>query len=376
MKIFAAVNGRVLDDLGPNTSPTYTRIHFLLNGLEKFSGAEVLSVGFALSSCRGPIGMLYNNLIKSIAAWRSALLIIHNLPVVYFAYPHSLTTLQNQALFRFCRLLDLDIILDIHDTVEQSEAVGARRFRLNESQEEYYIKNSTIILALNQLMWSRLKEKYNIVQDLKVLFVPNAYEDSFCKLYPHTYKRVENRFNICYLGALTKNRGMEALLKACEGLHKKFPYLRLYIFGAYGEGFDLQLKNTIDSSDFIQRRMVPRKDLLRYLDDVDLFVMPYDPKETYLNLSSPTKLFEYIGTGKPILCTKCESLLEIGKNGGIMYVDCDPADMEKKAEMLITIPEIMEKLSLDLIRIRPQHTWSERAKTVYLALEPASGIVS
>lgn len=376
MKIFAAVNGHVLEDLGANTSPTYTRIHFLLKELNKFSDVEVLSVGFALSSRRGPMGMLYNNLIKSIAAWRSALIIIHNRPVVYFAYPHSFTTLQNQALFRFCRFLDLNIILDIHDTVEQSEAVGARRFLLNEYQEEYYIKNSTIILALNQSMWSHLKEKYNIVQDLKVVFVPNAYEDSFCKLYPHTYKRVENRFNICYIGGLTKNRGMEALLKACEGLHKKFPYLRLQIFGAYGEGFDLQLKNTIESSDFIQRRVVPRKDLLRYLDDVDLFVMPYDPRETYLNFSSPTKLFEYIGTGKPILCTKCQSALEIGKDGGIIYAECDSVDMEKKAEMLIAIPEIMEKLSRELTQIRPQHTWSERAKTVYLALEPSSGIVS
>jgi len=362
----------LLEDLGTNTSATYTRIHYLLKELNKFSDVEVLSIGFALSSKRGLMGIFYNNLIKSIAACKSALMIVFCRPIVYFAYPHSLTTLQNQALFRFCRMLDLDIILDIHDTTEQSEAVGAGQSRLNESQEEYYIKNSTFILALNRLIWSHIKEKYKIVQDLKVVFVPNAYEDSFCKLYPHVYKRVENRFNICYLGGLTKNRGIEIMLKACEELHKKFPCLRLYIFGPYADNFDLQLKNTIDSSDFIQRRTVPRKDLIRYLDEVDLFVMPYNPSETYLNLSSPTKLFEYIGTGKPILCTKCESLLEIGENGGIMYVDYDPLDLEKKAEMLIMNPEIMERLSRELIAIRPQHTWGERAKAIYLALQPLS----
>jgi glycosyltransferase involved in cell wall biosynthesis len=56
-------------------------------------------------------------------------------------------------------------------------------------------------------------------------------------------------------------------------------------------------------------------------------------------------------------------------------VDNDPVDLEKKAEMLILNPEIMEKLSRELIRMRPQHTWSERAKTVYLALQPPSGTI-
>lgn len=330
MKIFAAVNGDVLDDLGMNTTPTLTRIHFLLNELKNSCNVEILSIGFRLSSKRGLRSIIYNNLIKSVAALQSALLISLYRPMVYFAYPHSLTTPQNRVLFRFCRMLGLDIILDIHDTVEQGEAVGARRSLLNKSQEAYYIKNSKIILTLNRLMWSHLLEKYDIIQDLKVVFVPNACEDSLCKLYSHVYEGVENRFNIGYLGGLTKNRGIEILVKACEDLHKKFPYLRLYIYGSYGYGFDLQLQNTIDHSDFIKRRQVSRKNLLHSLSEIDLFVMPYDPKEAYLNFSSPTKLYEYIGTGKPILCTKCESILEIGKNGGILYMEYDAADLKRK----------------------------------------------
>lgn len=375
MKIFAVVNGDVLEDLGMNTTPTLTRIHFLLSELKKSCKVEVLSIGFRLSSKRGLRSTIYNNLLKSIAALQSALLMGFYRPKVYFAYPHSLTTPQNRVLFRFCRMLDLDIILDIHDTMEQGKAVGAGRFLLKEPQEEYFIKNSTYVLVLNEFMWSHLKERYNIAQDIKAVIVPNAYEDSFCKLYPHAYMGVEGRFNICYLGGLTKNRGIDILVEACQGLHQKFPYLRLYIFGSYQDGSDLQLRNAIERSDFIQRRIVPRKELLSSLNEVDLFVMPYNPMEPYMNFSSPTKLYEYIGTGKPILCTKCESILELGKDGGIVYVDNDPVDLEKKAEMLILNPEIMEKLSRELIRMRPQHTRSERAKTVYLALQPPSGTI-
>ena len=199
--------------------------------------------------------------------------------------------------------------------------------------------------------------------------MPNAYEETFCEVYPNRYNSIQNRFNICYLGGLTKNRGIEILVKACEELHKKYPYLKLYLFGSYGESITSKLKDSIEKSDFIVRKQIPRKDLPEALDDVDLFVMPYDPRESYMNFSSPTKLFEYIGTAKPILCTKCESLLEIGKDGGIIYVNYDALDLEKKAEMLILNPEIREKLSEELIKIRPHHTWKERAKTVHEALK-------
>jgi glycosyltransferase involved in cell wall biosynthesis len=142
----------------------------------------------------------------------------------------------------------------------------------------------------------------------------------------------------------------------------------LHLFGSYGAGITKELKGCIEQSDFIYRRQIPRKDLPGALNEVDLFVMPYDPRESYMNFSSPTKLFEYIGTGKPILCTKCDSLLEVGKSGGIIYFDYNANDLEEKAEMLILHPEIREEQSRDLIKIRPLHTWKERAKGIHEAL--------
>ncbi len=85
----------------------------------------MMSIRFHLLPKKGPVSILYNNVLKSVVALRSALPLILYRPLVYFAYPHSLTTVQNRALFRFCKMLDLKIILDIHDTVEQGEAVGS-----------------------------------------------------------------------------------------------------------------------------------------------------------------------------------------------------------------------------------------------------------
>jgi glycosyltransferase involved in cell wall biosynthesis len=368
IKLFAVVNGKILDGLDTNVSATYTRIHYLLNGIGVFPDLEVKSIRFKQMLGKNLTSLIYNNLIKTIVAFRTAAALIADRPVVFFAYPHSLTTMQNRGLFHLCKFLQLDTVLDIHDTVEQAQVIGTGKSTLSREQESYYFRKADLILALNLPMWNYLRNKYKLDKNKRIAFVPNAYEETLCEAYPKRYNSIRNRFNICYLGGLTKNRGIEILFKACEELHKKYPYLKLYLFGSYGESITSELKDSIERSDFIVRKQIPRKDLPEALDDVDLFVMPYDPRESYMNFSSPTKLFEYIGTAKPILCTKCESLLEIGKDGGIIYVNYDALDLEEKAEMLILNPEIREKLSEELIKIRPHHTWKERAKTVHEVL--------
>ena len=368
IKLFAVVNEEILDDLDANISATYTRIHYLLNGLRNFPDVKINSVRFRQMPSRNLMSVLYNNIIKTSVAIRTAMALMTGNPAVYFAYPHSLTTVQNRALFHLCDWLKLEIILDIHDTIEQVQTIGSGKSTLSRDQESDYFNKATLILALNKPMWSYIRSKYSI-NNKKVIFVPNAYEEMFLELYPNAYESKQNRFNVCYLGGLTKNRGIEILVKACEELHNKYSYIKLYLYGSYGEGIAPELMDFIETSDFIVRKQIPRKDLPEALDEIDLFVMPYDPKESYMNFSSPTKLFEYIGTAKPILCTKCESLLEIGKDGGIIYVDYEAYDLEEKAEMLIMNPEIREKLSEELIKIRLHHTWKERAKTVHEALK-------
>jgi glycosyltransferase involved in cell wall biosynthesis len=369
IKLFAVLNGEILEDLGDNVSATYTRIHYLLNGIKDFPDVTVSSIRFRQISSNNIFSIIYNNIIKTIVAIRTATTIIKDKPMVFFAYPHSLTTIQNRFIFRLCELLQFKIVLDIHDTIEQATVIGNGKSTLNSNLEGYYFRKANLVLALNQPMWNYLQNKYSIPQNKQVAFVPNAYEEDLSKLYPNGYKSVDNRFNVCYLGGLTKNRGIEILVQACEDLHKRYPYLKLYLFGSYGESIPYKLKDSIERSSFIVRRQVPRKDLSKALQEVDLLVMPYDPRQSYMNFSSPAKLFEYIGTGKPILCTKCESLLEIGKDGGIIYVNYDAADIEKKTEMLIVNPEIREKMSKEVIEIRQHHTWRERAKRVNEALK-------
>jgi len=371
-KLFAVINGRVITGLGENTTPTYTRIHFLLNGFKKFEDIEIISIGFQLPSGKGLGGVLFRNAIKSIVALRSTFMLLYHRPFVYFAYPHSLTTVQNRFLFRFCRWMNLDIILDIHDIISQTDAIGDGVSILSEEQESYYINNSSMIIALNRPMWWQIAEKYGVSSSKPVIFLANAFEEDFFRIFPGNYKSQENRFNICYLGGLTKNRGIDLLVAACLTLHEKHPYLKLYLYGLYGEGISPKLRKAIESSEFITQDIILRKDLPSALKDIDLFVMPYDYNISYLNLSSPTKLYEYIGTGKPILCTRCKSLLDLGEDSGITFIDYSIDSMISEIEGLLKDPKMREERAQKISNIRPDHTWNKRAADLYKAIESYS----
>ncbi len=367
MWLFAVVNGKVFDDLGVESSATYTRIHYLLRGLENLK-VDVASIRFDLRERRGPSEIIYNNIIKTLVALSTILKLIWLRPYVYFAYPHSLTTFQNRAIFKLCKRLNLCILLDLHDTIEQAHVIGDGYFAISEDTEIDCLRSSSFIFSvLDESMWEQIREAYNLPTK-RMIRVQNAFEDSLLEQFPDPYKSVEGRFNVCYLGGLTKNRGVDLLVEACLDLHRKYPYLRLYIFGSYGVGFPEGLKVRIEESDFIFMREIPRKDLPEAIEEIDLFVMPYNPQERYFSQGSPMKFFEYLGTGKPIISTRCKYITDI-VGDRVLYASHSREGFGKTIEYLINNPERREKMSRDLIEIRNYHRWSVRASSIYYAIK-------
>jgi glycosyltransferase involved in cell wall biosynthesis len=291
-------------------------------------------------------------------------------PFVYFEYPFFMIDFQNRWIFRICNLLGIRTILDVHDTIDQAEAISDGKWALNQRIEEYLFTNASLIsFSLSPSMWDEIRTRYNISADKKIVFVPNAFEESLMELFQYPYKSVRGRFNIMYVGGLSKNRGIDLLVQACSRLHGKYNCIKLYLFGNYGFGVSDDIKNIIETSDFIEKKFVLRKDIPHELRNADLLVMPYNPHEMYMSRITPMKFFEYIGTGIPILSTKCESLSEIMVQGDIISVDYDVKDFERKIEQLINDPELRNRMSINLMRIRHLHTWEERARRLNEAIE-------
>ena len=122
--IFMIDNGEILGDLQDNISATLTREHYLLNNLKAYDDVDLISIPYKQLPRTNFVNVIYNNIIKSVVALNSMFILLKKKPLVFFTYPSSLTTIQNRILFRFCKYLNLKIILDVQDTIEQSEAIG------------------------------------------------------------------------------------------------------------------------------------------------------------------------------------------------------------------------------------------------------------
>ncbi|MCC7565791.1 MAG: glycosyltransferase family 4 protein [Methanomicrobiaceae archaeon] len=364
IRLFAAVNGEVLSGLGGSTTPTYTRIHFLLSELGRHPDVEIRSIRFGQRPRTGLFSLLYNAAARTVAAARSARLIVKDRPLVFFAYPHSMTAVQYRMLFLLCTALQIPTAVDIHDTIEQAHAVGSGTFAVSRRFEAFCMKHATVLIATSQPMWEHTRNKYGI-SGRQAIIAPNAFDEAFTQRYPGRYTGSNGRFNVCYIGGISRNRGVDLLVDACSVLHERHPCLRLTLLGPYGPGVPPETRERIERSDFIARKEIPREAVPSSLADVDLFVMPYNPHEPYLNYLSPIKIYEYIGTAKPILCTKCASLLDIAEEGGIAYVDYDAGEMMEAIERFIVDPGLRKSASEHLLKSRMQHTWSERAERVY-----------
>lgn len=151
LKIFAVVNGDLLDTFPDTVSPTYTRIHFLLRELTTYPDIKILSVRFRQYPEKGYLNAVKNHFMKTFAAIKSAFIILTNRSWVFFAYPYSLYFIQNRVLFFLCTLLSIPIILDIHDTIDQSNAIGLGNHRFKRFFERYCLdKANTLILRISQ----------------------------------------------------------------------------------------------------------------------------------------------------------------------------------------------------------------------------------
>jgi glycosyltransferase involved in cell wall biosynthesis len=140
-------------------------------------------------------------------------------------------------------------------------------------------------------------------------------------------------------GLLIERKGYDVLIKALSFLPKEKNWCS-YIFGE-GDQREL-LQGLIDEYHLQDRVFLPgfRSDVLNYVCDFDIFIMP-----SVRNEDMPNAINEAMLLGKPIIGTKISGIPEQVDDGvnGYLVVPGDSKDLASKISKLITLKH--EKLS-------------------------------
>ncbi len=164
---------------------------------------------------------------------------------------------------------------------------------------------------------------------------------------------------ICYVGSLSKDRGIEFILEAAT-FYKDKNYLFLIIGGRNSEinKYKNKLKtNNIVFTGYIENSKVPL-----YLRCADLLVMPYQRKVVTIDGCSPMKIFEYLASGGYILTPIFSSFCEVMKDfEGITFYE--PEDSRK---FIFEIDKILPNPNAlrfhDRFDKLNKYSWQNRAK--------------
>lgn len=202
-----------------------------------------------------------------------------------------------------------------------------------------------------------------LIHNDKVIVLPSGSSLNQKKNLPNKKKF----FKIGYFGSLYKSRGFELVTKLSK-IDKKNQYF------LFGDLEDLKLQNHIKfQSNLHLFDHVPYKDISKKMFEMDILIIPYVSSITVAGdvgditkYTSPLKLFDYLTTGKVIICSDFKVLKEVINSKNAIFVKNfkNPFSWKMEIEKLSNLYEKQITISINNQKLSKTYTLKERAKKI------------
>jgi len=229
---------------------------------------------------------------------------------------------------------------------------------------------------------------------VKLVAITNALKDYFETTYPRLTGKIQiapdgadpiqnavitksllinyKRFNAGYVGHLYKGRGIDLIIE----LARLCPWADFHLIG--GNEADLAYwKNANKQENIIFHGFVPHAETVNLLRQFDVLLAPYQREVSTISgrnsakWMSPLKIFEYMSTSKPIICSDLTVLREVltHNNNSVLCPPDDPSVWARGLEQLRDDQEMKTRIGKNAhTDFMKSYTWSARAEKVLLNL--------
>ncbi len=266
------------------------------------------------------------------------------------------------------KVFGVKLILDIHDPSvdlfeEKWPGIKNKALKfLMAKAEKYSCKLADKLITVTNTCKEKLVERGN-PPDKITLILNTANEGLFEFNSERRFREITSGVKLIYHGTIAERFGLHNVISAMPILLKDVPDSILNIYGRYEGSYliklkilvsDLNLSENVNLNGRINREQLP--DLI---NNHDIGIVPYLQTD-YMNLSLPTKAFEYIAAGLPLVSTKLKDLYETFDDNCIKYIDeSDPKQIAGAISFICSNPI----LTRDIVN------------TAYRKLSEISGIV-
>ncbi|HEX5468033.1 MAG TPA: glycosyltransferase family 4 protein, partial [Gaiellaceae bacterium] len=173
-----------------------------------------------------------------------------------------------------------------------------------------------------------------------------------------------------YTGRVNAGKGINTILEAASRLQRASAH-----FLVVGKQYDADAEATarglgnVTITGFVPPSAVPS-----YLAACDILAMPTSATLPYSRFTSPLKLFEYMASGRPIVCSDLPVLREVLRHmqNAVLVPPDDPASLADAIERLMEDPTLRRSLAKQALLDAQEHTWDKRAARLLSWIETRS----
>jgi len=241
------------------------------------------------------------------------------------------------------RLCGSKLILDLHDPMPEVYMA------------KYSIKSSHLIISLLifleklSIWFSDFVITPNIAfrnlfisrgcPKSKIQIVMNSPDEKIfsCSWREYEKKKIDNdEFRIMYHGTITERNGLDLAVEALNMLRNKIPNISFHV---YGEGdfveYFLKLVKKLNLDDIVHYHgQVAPETIAREIELIDVGLIP-NKKNPFTNINMPTRIFEYLCKGKPVIVPRTKGILDYFDEESLCFFE--PGSVDKLAEKIIDV---------------------------------------
>ena len=274
------------------------------------------------------------------------------------------------------KLRGAKVLLDLHDPMPELMTTiynlnpEARSVRIIKRLEKWSLARAHLVLTVNAACKKIFGSRSCPAE--KVGVVMNSPDGEIFRFRtPRSYgasnSAAKKPFVVMYHGSLVERNGLDLAVAALAHAKKQVPAAELRIYGSRNAFLDRVLDEARQQGlDGAVRYLGPKRleDLVPEIEQCDVGVVP-NHRNAFTEINTPTRIFEYLALGKPVIAPRTPGILEYFNDGSLFFFE--PGDSQGLARQIEHVSRHYGE-AVDTAergqQVYLEHTWQQERQTL------------
>jgi len=167
-------------------------------------------------------------------------------------------------------------------------------------------------------------------------------------------------FTVMYHGSLVERNGLGLAVEAFSRALPQIPTAELRVYGSRNAFLDKVMERVRelgieDSVHYMGSR--PLEEIVKAIQHCDVGLIPNE-KSIFTELNTPTRIFEYLAMGKPVIAPKAPGITDYFEDDSLVFFDLGNAeDLADKLRFVYDNPPTVHQMTARAQKVHLGHTW-------------------